>query len=648
MADVSATAKDGGIGPRTGPGGAAYDAFISYSQSGDRTVARALRTVIQTIGKPWWRVRNLNVFLDATSLSAAPGLWETLTNKLDRTRYLILLASTEAARSKWVDMEVAHFVRADGAGLPRLLIGLTEGDLAWDGDACDFAWSDTTPLPPSLRGRFPEEPLWVDLRPFRADPARATKSDQAFLHAALDLAATIKGVEKADLYSEEIRQQRRSVRLAYGAAAVVTGLGVAAGIAAWVAVEQAHRAELEAERAIRNFGIAKDTVDEVIFDVAQGLRDVEGMRVESLRAILSRVETAVTNLAQAAPDDAGVQRSRSVMLDEFGDTYLAAGDSAAALAAYEESLAVARNLVADDPGKEEHRRDVLARLGGVGDVRLRTGDAEGADAAYGEMLELARDLAAKGGDADAQRDLAVALGKAADMAVRTGDAVAARAAFDEAIVIRRALAAAAPDDAGRRRDLSAGLKSGAEMVRASGDIAAALGFYDEAIAIDRGLADSDVANAAYLRDLAVGLQRQADIRFSAGDTAGAAGGYAEALTVTRRLTAIDPGNASWQRDLAVVLEKVGDVAMRDGDTAGASEAFGESAAIRERLVALDPASIVARRDFALALDRVATVHLRAGDLDAAMSGLEEVSTGTEVSPIVGFQNSLVGGFEFGR
>src|SRR4051794_33973244 len=170
-ADKSGNAARSATSISTAPLQSSYDAFISYSQRGDKPIAQALRSVIQTIGKPWWKVRSLNVFLDATSLSAAPGLWQSIAEKLDRARYLILLASPEAAASKWVDREVAHFIGPDGAGIGRVLIGLTGGDLAWDASAGDFARNEATPLPPSLRGRFREEPLWVDLRSFRTDPA---------------------------------------------------------------------------------------------------------------------------------------------------------------------------------------------------------------------------------------------------------------------------------------------------------------------------------------------------------------------------------------------------------------------------------------------------------------------------------------------
>ena len=248
-----------------------YDAFISYSQHGDKAVAQALRSVIQTIGKPWWKVRNLNVFLDATSLSAAPGLWQSIADRLDRSRYLILLASPEAAMSKWVDREVQHFIDRDDTGIDNLLIGLTGGELVWDAAEGGFVWSDTTPLPPSLRGRFREEPLWVDLRPFRSDPSRARKSDQAFLHAALDLAATIKGVEKADLYSDEVKRQRRSIRIAYGIATVIAGLAVGAGIAALAAVENASRANEQTRIARQQTAVAEAQRKEAVHNESVGL-----------------------------------------------------------------------------------------------------------------------------------------------------------------------------------------------------------------------------------------------------------------------------------------------------------------------------------------------------------------------------------------
>src|SRR6266702_5457386 len=81
---------------------ALYDAFISYSYAKDKPIAAALQSVIQRLGKPWYRRRALRVFRDDTSLSATPHLWPTIEQSLGQSRFFILLASPEAAASKWV------------------------------------------------------------------------------------------------------------------------------------------------------------------------------------------------------------------------------------------------------------------------------------------------------------------------------------------------------------------------------------------------------------------------------------------------------------------------------------------------------------------------------------------------------------------
>jgi hypothetical protein len=72
-----------------------YDAFISYSHAKDKPVANALQSVVQKLGKPWYRRRALRVFRDDASLSATPHLWPSIEEALGRSRFLILLASPE-------------------------------------------------------------------------------------------------------------------------------------------------------------------------------------------------------------------------------------------------------------------------------------------------------------------------------------------------------------------------------------------------------------------------------------------------------------------------------------------------------------------------------------------------------------------------
>src|SRR5580698_11357522 len=127
-----------------------YDAFISYSHLKDKPIAAALQSAIQKLGKPWYHRRALRLFRDDTSLSATPHLWPTIEQALGQSGHFVLLASPEAAASKWVNKEVSYWL--DHNSVETLLIGLTDGELTWDEGHGDFAVRDgkSVPLPPAL------------------------------------------------------------------------------------------------------------------------------------------------------------------------------------------------------------------------------------------------------------------------------------------------------------------------------------------------------------------------------------------------------------------------------------------------------------------------------------------------------------------
>src|SRR4029077_1114882 len=122
---------------------ALYDAFISYSHAKDKPIAAALQSAVQRLGKPWYRRRALRVFRDDTSLSATPHLWPSIEQALGQSRFLILLASPEAAASRWVGQEIPYWLDHNRAD--TVLIALTDGQLNWDEDKSDFRWSDASP-----------------------------------------------------------------------------------------------------------------------------------------------------------------------------------------------------------------------------------------------------------------------------------------------------------------------------------------------------------------------------------------------------------------------------------------------------------------------------------------------------------------------
>ncbi|MEV6024849.1 TIR domain-containing protein [Streptomyces sp. NPDC052036] len=151
---------------------AGFDAFVSYSQRADRDLAVALRGALHRFARPWYRLRALRVFQDEASLSADPGLWPGIEDALSRSRYLVLLASPEAAASVWVDREVEYWKANKPA--EHVLLVVTRGDYVWDDAAADFDWERSDALPRALSGVFSDMPLVVDLR-------RAEGSDGRFV-----------------------------------------------------------------------------------------------------------------------------------------------------------------------------------------------------------------------------------------------------------------------------------------------------------------------------------------------------------------------------------------------------------------------------------------------------------------------------------
>lgn len=209
-----------------------FDAFVSYSHAVDGSFAPVLVRGLQRFAKPWYRARALRVFRDNASLSADPHLWSSIQQALDASQFFILLASTDAAASAWVAREVSRW--RETSAMENVLIGLTDGEIVWDADAGDFDRSRTTALPATLYGAFPEEPRHVDLR-WARDADELSLSHPAFREAVAELAAPLHGKAKDELASEEVRQHRRTVRIARGAAAALvtlTGLAIAAGIVA--------------------------------------------------------------------------------------------------------------------------------------------------------------------------------------------------------------------------------------------------------------------------------------------------------------------------------------------------------------------------------------------------------------------------------
>ena len=83
-----------------------FDAFVSYSHAADGRLAPALQRALQRFARPWNKGSALRIFRDQTDLGVNPALWSSIAKALADAKFFILLASPEAATSRWVAREV--------------------------------------------------------------------------------------------------------------------------------------------------------------------------------------------------------------------------------------------------------------------------------------------------------------------------------------------------------------------------------------------------------------------------------------------------------------------------------------------------------------------------------------------------------------
>jgi len=268
----------------------AYSAFISYSHSADDRFADALQRALHRFAKPWYRLRALRIFRDQTNLSANPALWPSIEQALQDSKFFLLLASPRAAASKWVRPEVEYW-RAQRSSQTLLLV-LTDGELCWDAERRDFDWDQTTAIPRALEGYFSDEPLWVDFRANKSEEQLSLRS-ASFRTRVANLAAPIHGKNKDELDGDDLREHRRTIRVASLAVAGLVILLCAAVVGAWIANEQRKLKDRQRQIAVSRL-LAAESAATLAPDMEsrersailalESLRRLERMSMRSLEA----------------------------------------------------------------------------------------------------------------------------------------------------------------------------------------------------------------------------------------------------------------------------------------------------------------------------------------------------------------------------
>jgi MTH538 TIR-like domain (DUF1863) len=567
-----------------------YDAFISYSHVKDKPIATALQSAIQKLGKPWYRRRALRVFRDDTSLSATPYLWPTIENALGQSHYFLLLASPEAAASKWVNKEVSYWVEHNS--IDTLLIGLTDGEIAWDDALGDFVARGPTPLPPALTKRFPSEPKWVDLRPYRAG-SRGAVTDAKFTELTADFAAAIHGVQKEDLLSQEVRQQRTALALAWSASSLLLTLTVVATALFFLAYTADQKAnanydaaksaadslvhsiasELRKQKGVttRTLDIAFDSVDQLIHNIQQVVKQQDNFPTSELRYLFGKVETVLVGAAARPDEMTALELSRATLLYEFAETYhQSANDIDAARRKALDSLKI----------REDIRKQMLRQGVDTSDLEAKIAVTEE------EIGDLSRKELEQKNDA-------------------SPNYASARKPYEEALGLLEPLVKRFPDRVDFVREYGHILTRLGDLDVKAGDRDSAEQRYaillDVTLEVFRRKPDVDA-----MRELGWGFRKLGEFQ---SDPFAATAKFVNEVCVRRQLVTLQPNSNLFARDLAYALTRLGAAKLRlqPPDQEGAEDAYFEGLHLRLQAVKenFEPQTVA---EFADGLNRVSEIY----------------------------------------
>jgi tetratricopeptide (TPR) repeat protein len=294
--------------------------------------------------------------------------------------------------------------------------------------------------------------------------------------------------------------------------------------------------------------------------------------------------------------------------EKMGDMVMAIeGDAVAAKRSHEAALAVREQLVAthsDHPDLSRWKRAVSVSHDKIGDILTAQGDSAAALAAFQRSLAIVEEIAlTEPAIGEFQQGLAIGHAKVGDALLTTGDPVGALASFEASRAIFARLVAENPGDTGKQRYHGAILSWIGDLHLSQARLPEAMHAYRAYFAIMDKLASRDPSNGGWQRDLAIAHEHIGDVQLRQGNAKDALVSFRVALAIVEKLAAADP-NVFNERPVAVDTEKVGDALRALGRHAEAMVEYRRALAIAERLAAQQIDNPEAAHDVATTLRKI--------------------------------------------
>lgn len=310
-----------------------------------------------------------------------------------------------------------------------------------------------------------------------------------------------------------------------------------------------------------------------------------------------------------------------ISLGKLGDAKLAVADSVSAIAAYEESAVNWRRFLKRDPDNSFWRVNLAECLEKIGNLKFKAGDNTGALTAYEHVVAIYWRLGEiDGSTTKRQWYLSFSLDRIGDIELALGHTIAAASAYEESLALRRSLVEADTSNSRWQDGVSSSLQKITDLERVTKERAEQLAVQRELQDIDRLMFEIDRVNAELQERLSPSAN---DGNETTSVSTRSLVTVEERLTASHQLAASDPTNPKYHYDLSAALEELAQVRIRHGDTVGALFAYEEGLAIRRRLADTDQNNEKLQRELCITLEKVGDLRQAESDHAAAIALYEE-------------------------
>lgn len=542
-----------------------YKAFISYSHA-DESAGDWLHRALETYSVPKNLVgkktdsgsiprRLTPIFRDKDDLPAAGNLNDTIIDALKNSQYLVVLASPNAVKSKWVKEEIKQFKAFHGPD--RVLAIIVEGEpFASDNPKIDDALEC---FPEPLRfnqepggAKIPAEPLAADARP-SAGGHTASSLKNSKKAATTKLVAGILGVPLDDLVQREAHRDARKMQIVGGVAVAIIAVLSASTLFAFhqrnVAEEQRAIAEEQRNIAEEKTAEAEGLLDFMITDVREEVEQEVG-RLDALETLADRaLEYYADQDLEALDADALGRRARALHFS--GRTDQRRNNLDNAIDAYKDAAASTKAQLALDPNNPKRIFEHAQSLFYVGDLQRNRGQLEDAKSAHLQYLEQANRLVGiDPNNADWILEVAYATNNLGIVEMEKSSFVAALTFFDQSVEARKGLLENDPGNPRRALPYAAALAWKALAEIELGDFATAISTIDNQLSVYEPFTNPNETNFRTLSAVLTAHRRKSEAFLYLGLMEKAQETLDRADDIVLTLLVRDPSNALWKINAA--------------------------------------------------------------------------------------------------